>query len=128
EKSTPATVAAITAEYHLKDPIYIQYFYYMSEVLRGDLGISPLTHLTVIHEMAIYFPATLELSLAALIISVIIGIPIGVLSAVWNGRKLDQPLRVLYLSGIASPPFLLALLLQLLFSYYLKVLPSSGEL
>src|SRR5438093_4740747 len=61
-------------------------------------------------------------------ISVIIGIPLGVLSAIWKGRRADFPIRVFYLSGVASPPFLLALLFQLAFSYYFKLLPSSGRL
>ena len=57
-----------------------------------------------------------------------IGIPIGVLSALWKGKRRDYSLRVLYLTGIASPPFLLALLFQLLFSYYFRILPSAGRL
>jgi ABC-type dipeptide/oligopeptide/nickel transport system permease component len=128
EKSSPQTIAAIAAQYHLKDPLYLQYFYYMSGLFRGDWGISPVTHLPVLQQIETYFPATVELSVAALIISVIIGIPVGVLSALWSGRKLDYPIRVLYLTGVASPPFLLALAFQLLFSFYFKLLPSAGQL
>jgi peptide/nickel transport system permease protein len=128
EKSSAATLAAIAAQYHLKDPIYLQYYYYMSGLFTGNWGISPVTHLPVLQQIETYLPATVELSTAALILSVVIGIPIGVLSALWKGKKRDYPLRVLYLSGIASPPFLLALVLQLVFGYYLRILPSSGRL
>jgi peptide/nickel transport system permease protein len=100
----------------------------MTDLLHGDLGISPVSHLPVIQQIGNYLPATIELSITALIISILIGIPVGVLSALWKDRKIDYPIRVLYLSGIASPPFLLALIFQLLISYYFKLLPSSGRL
>ena len=127
-KTGKSTLDAIARQYHLNDPLYLQFFYYISGLVAGDWGISPVNHFPVLKEIASYFPATLELSIAALIISVLIGIPFGVLSAIWSGRKVDYPLRVIYLSGISSPPFLLALIFQLLFSYYLKILPSAGRL
>jgi peptide/nickel transport system permease protein len=128
EKSSPATIAAIAAQYHLNDPLYAQYYYYMKGLVTGDWGISPVTHLPVLAQIAQYLPATVELSIAALVLSIVIGIPIGVLSALWKGKRRDYSLRVLYLTGIASPPFLLALLFQLLFSYYFRILPSAGRL
>lgn len=128
EKSSPATIAAIAAQYHLNDPLYTQYYYYMKDLLSGDWGLSPVTHLSVLAQIAQYLPATVELSIAALVLSIVIGIPIGVLSALWKGKRRDYSLRVLYLTGIASPPFLLALLFQLVFSYYFHILPSAGRL
>jgi len=128
EKSSAATIASIAAQYHLHDPLYLQYYYYMSGLFQGDWGTSATTHLPVLSQIRNFFPATLELSIVALIISVLIGVPMGVLSALWNGRKLDYPIKALYSSGIASPPFLLALLLQLIFAYYFNLLPSAGRL
>jgi len=128
EKSSPQTIAAIAAQYHLHDPLYLQYYYYMLGLFQGNWGISATTHLPVLSQVSNFFPATVELSVTALIISVLIGIPMGVLSALWNGRKLDIPIRALYSSGIASPPFLLALLFQLIFAYYFNLLPSAGRL
>jgi len=128
EKSSPETIAAIAAQYHLHDPLYLQYYYYMLGLLQGDWGTSAITHLPVTDQIGNFFPATVELSIAALILSVVIGIPMGVLSALWNGRKLDYPIKALYSSGIASPPFLLALLFQLIFAYYFNLLPSAGRL
>jgi peptide/nickel transport system permease protein len=128
EKSSPQTIAEIAAQYHLHDPLYLQYYYYMLGLFQGDWGISATTHLPVLSQISNFFPATVELSITALIISVLIGIPMGVLSALWNGRKLDIPIKALYSSGIASPPFLLALLFQLIFAYYFNVLPSAGRL
>ena len=128
EKSSPETIAAIAAQYHLHDPIYLQYYYYMAGLFEGDWGTSATTHLPVLSQIGNFFPATVELAIAALIISVLIGIPMGVLSALWNGRKLDYPIKALYSAGIASPPFLLALLFQLVFAYYFNLLPSAGRL
>jgi peptide/nickel transport system permease protein len=128
QKSSPETIAAIAAAYHLNDPLPLQYYYYMVDLFHGDLGISPVNHLHVMQMVSTYFPATVELAVTALLLSVVIGIPMGVLSALWNGKKLDYPIRVLYLVGIASPPFLLGLLFQLLVAYYLRVLPSAGRL
>ncbi len=127
-KSSPAVQAAVAAQYHLKDPLYLQYFYYMSDLLHGNWGTSPVTHLPVAQQLGTFFPATIELSLAALIISVVIGLIVGVLSALLYGRKLDYPLRFIYLSSLGSPPFLVALVLQLLFSFYFRWLPSGGQL
>jgi peptide/nickel transport system permease protein len=127
-KSNPSTIAEIAARYHLNDPLYLQYFYYMRDLFHGDLGISTATGIPVLTRIATYLPATIELALAALIISIAIGIPVGILSALWKGKKLDYPIRVFYLTGIASPPFLLALLIQLVLSFYLRILPSAGRL
>lgn len=127
-RASASTRAAIAARYHLNDPVLQQYWFYMVQLFHADLGISPARNASVSSLILDFLPATIELAIAALILSVLIGIPIGVLSAMWNGRKLDYPLRIIYLSGIASPSFLLALLFQLVFAYYLKILPSSGEL
>jgi len=128
EKSSPATIATIAAQYHLNDPLYVQYYYYMEGLLSGNWGVSAVNHFPVLTQIASYLPATAELSIAALIISVIIGIPIGVISAMWKGKKKDYPLQVLFLSGIASPPFLLALLFQIFLAYQFRIFPSSGRL
>jgi ABC-type dipeptide/oligopeptide/nickel transport system permease component len=127
-KASPQLIAAIAAQYHLNDPIYLQYLYYMSSLLRGDWGVSPVSGVPVLQQIANFFPATIELTIVALIISIAIGIPVGVLSALWNGKKRDYPIRVFYLTGIASPAFLLAMLFQLVFSTYFRLLPSAGRL
>ena len=97
---SPEQIAAITAQYHLNAPLYVQYAYYLFDLVTGNWGNSPVTNEPVLKLIGTYFPATLELAIAALIISVAIGIPLGVLSAVWNGKKLDYPIRFLYLSEI----------------------------
>jgi peptide/nickel transport system permease protein len=127
-KASPEIIAAIAAGYHLNDPLYVQYFYYMWGLFRGDWGISPVTGVPVLQQIGAFFPATIELTVVALLLSILIGIPMGVLSALWNGTKRDYPIRFFYLTGIASPSFLLALLFQLLFSSYLRLLPSAGRL
>jgi len=127
-KASPQLIAAIAAQYHLNDPLYLQYFYYMSSLFHGDWGVSPVSGVPVLQQIANFFPATIELTIAALILSIVIGIPVGVISALWNGKRRDYPIRVFYLVGIASPSFLLAMLFQLIFSSYFRLLPSAGRL
>src|SRR5579872_1624191 len=128
ERASPATIAAIAARYHLRDPLYLQYYYYMAGLLKGDWGISPISNFPVLEQIGKYFPATLELAIASFVISLLVGIPLGVISALRSGKRFDNSIRVLYLSGIASPPFLVALGIQLVFSYYFHLLPSAGRL
>ncbi len=127
-KADPSTVAAITARYHLNDPILVQYFYYMRDLLRGDWGVSPVSGEPVLVGLLSHFPATLELGLAAIVITILMGIPLGVAAAVHQDRPADHGIRLLYLSGVSSPPFLVALGLLLVFFYYLRLFPSAGQL
>jgi peptide/nickel transport system permease protein len=127
-KADPSTVAAITARYHLNDPILIQYFYYMRDLLKGDWGVSPVSGEPVLVGLLTHFPATLELGLAAIMVTVLIGIPLGVAAAVHQDQPADHGIRLLYLSGVSSPPFLVALGLLLVFFYYLRIFPSAGQL
>ncbi len=120
------TIAALTARFHLKDPLYIQFYYYLTDLLHGDWGVSPSSGQPVLYSIVLYMPATIELSFAALLIILLIGIPLGVVAATHRNKIIDHFARVTALSGVASPPFLAALLLQLIFFYYLKVFPDSG--
>lgn len=108
-------------------PWYEQYWGWLSNVLRGDLGRSMLTSREpVINKVLVRLPVTLELTLLAMLISVIIAIPLGILSAVHRGGVFDMIGSVLSMVGIAMPPFWLGILLLLLFSVTLGWLPASG--
>jgi ABC-type dipeptide/oligopeptide/nickel transport system permease component len=96
------------------------------DLLHGDWGVSPISGQPVFQSIVQYFPATLELTTAALILTLIFGIPLGVIAATHRNKAADHIARVTSLTGVASPPFLLALILQFAFVFYLRYLPDSG--
>ncbi|RHW38181.1 ABC transporter permease [Neobacillus notoginsengisoli] len=112
----------------LNDPMYVQYGNYMKKLLQGDLGTSNYTHQPVMKDVKQYFPATLELTLFSMFITILIGIPIGVLSASKKDKIADQISRIIALLGVAMPAFWLGIILLLFFYLKLGVLPGSGRL
>jgi peptide/nickel transport system permease protein len=127
-RATPSAVAALAARYHLNAPLYIQYFYYMRDLATGNWGISPTSGRPVLNDIMLYFPATVELAIAAIIITIIVGIPLGVVASLYHNRKVDHSIRFLYLAGFSSPPFFVALVMLFIFSYYFNLFPTQGEL
>ena len=127
-RASQATLQALSLRYHLNDPIYVQYYYYMINLLTGNWGTVPSSGKPVLAEVALFFPATLELALAAILITIIIGIPLGVIAAMYHGRKADHAVRLAYLTGYSSPPFFVALLVVYVFGYVLNIFPTQGEL
>ncbi|MGC9075524.1 MAG: ABC transporter permease [Candidatus Bipolaricaulaceae bacterium] len=127
-QAPPEAIELEKKRWGLDKPIYIQYARYMSSLLRGDLGISLRTRRPVLQDIAQFFPATVELALAALIISLIFGISVGVVSAVYPGRIVDHASRVFAIVGLSMPAFWLGLLLLLGFYYKLQWLPGPGQL
>jgi ABC-type dipeptide/oligopeptide/nickel transport system permease component len=127
-RSTPAARAALAAEFHLNDPIWVQYYYYMSNLIHGNWGTIPGSGQPILYSIELFFPATVELALASIVITIIIGIPLGVLAARYHNTKGDHSIRFLYLAGYSSPPFLVALLTLLVFGYIFKLFPTQGEL
>src|SRR5208282_806171 len=125
-RASESTVQTIANRYHLNDPLPIQFYYYLSDLFRGDWGVSPSTGQPVLANILAFFPATIELTIVAFLLSVAVGIPLGVVSAVHRDQPVDHLLRLVSLSGIASPPFLVALLMQLILFYYLRIFPESG--
>ena len=105
-------------------PLLTQYGSYAGGLLRGDWGESVLTRRPVWEDLKIYLPATLELVIAAMALAVAIGIPAGLLSAVYVNRWPDDLSRVLSLGAISMPRFFLGLLLQLCFAMWLMWLPG----
>ncbi len=125
-RASPETLAAFRINYHLNDPLYVQYFYYLNDMLHGKWGVSPSSGQPVAQNIATYLPATIELTLTAMFLTIIIGIPLGVIAATNKNKIGDHLARLVSLSGVASPPFLVALALQFVFFYYLQVFPDSG--
>jgi len=128
DHATDAQIAQFRAEYHLDRPLPEQYLTYATGILRGDLGRSIRTRRSVADDLADSFPATLELSFAALLISIVLGVPAGVWSAISRGRLPDLVVRVLSLAGGSLPVFWLGLIVIGLFYYQLGWFPGGGRL
>jgi peptide/nickel transport system permease protein len=126
EERDPAVIAQLRAEYHLDDPLPSQYFAWIGNALKGDLGMSLRTKEPVTSLIASKLPVTLELSLLAMLIALLIGISMGIIAAVRKDSWVDHTTNFVALSGISVPHFWLGILLILLFSVHLQWLPASG--
>jgi len=121
-------VEKVRHEYGLDQPLPEQYLVYLGGLLRGDLGTSIHDDRPVATDIATYFPATFELAMAAMVIAIVLGLPIGVIVATRKDKLVDHMARALSLTGVSLPVFFLALLLLAVFYVKLGVLPGPGEL
>ncbi|ADI27937.1 ABC transporter permease [Geobacillus sp. C56-T3] len=127
QKATKEAVAALTHKLGLDQPWYVQYVKYIGGLLHGDLGESIRTGAPIAAEIWPYLAATIELSLAAMLIAVIIGVNAGIISAWFQNSWFDYIAMVLALIGVSMPIFWLGLMEQWLFSIELDWLPTSGR-
>ena len=111
----------------LNRPLPVQYAYYVRDLLRGDLGDSIATKRPVLQEIGDRWPASLELLLTAMIFAVLVGVPLGVLSAQLQGSPFDMAVRTLSIVGVSMPAFWAGLLLQVVFFRNLHLLPLAGR-
>ena len=128
ERATPALVAAYRKQYGLDKPVYTQYWAYLKTTAQGDLGVSVASRRTVISEIRLRFPATVELTIAAMIFAVSLGIPLGFFAAKRHGGVFDHLTLVGSLIGISIPIFFLAIILKYIFAVRLAWLPSVGRI
>lgn len=128
ERATEESVAIVRENLGLDRPIAEQYLLYMGKVVRGDLGKSILRGDPVAEEIRRRFPATLELTLAAMLIALVVGIPIGIISATRRNSFIDNASRVLALVGVSVPVFWLGLMMAWFLGVQLHLLPTSGRL
>lgn len=124
----PARYAQMAHELGLDQPLYIQYFHYLANIFKGDLGASIISHTPVLDEFKTLFPATLELSFCAMLFALLIGLPAGILAALKRNTILDYSVMGVSLTGYSMPVFWWALLLILLFSVTLGWTPVSGRI
>jgi peptide/nickel transport system permease protein len=124
---TPVQRAALERYYGLDKPPLEQYFIWLGEVLQGNLGFSIRHGKPVLEVILDRFPLTLQLALMAVLIALAIGIPIGVLSAIYHNTLIDLLGRLFALIGLALPNFLVGTLVIYVLSVYFKVLPNSGN-
>ncbi|MDI1344544.1 MAG: ABC transporter permease subunit [Pseudolabrys sp.] len=115
-------------EYGLDRPVLVQYWFYLLRLLHGDLGRSIVTHKPVIEEFASLFPATVELSLCAILFALCLGLPAGIIAAVRRNSIFDHGVMGVSLTGYSMPIFWWGLLLILLFSVQLGWTPVSGRI
>lgn len=125
-RSTPEAKAALEKLFGLDQPIYVQYWNWLADVLRGDLGTSLRTGQPVLSEILNRFTVTAELAGLATLIAIAIGIPAGVIGAAKQYSKIDHAVTVFALIGLAIPEFLLGTLLILLLALETRLLPPSG--
>ena len=128
DRANAETYERMRIEMGLNLPLWQQFINYVADVLRGDFGTSVLTSQPVLDDIKRAFPATLELSTAAIFIGVVLGIPAGVFAAVHRGRWPDHLVRVLGLVGYSVPVFWLGLVGLLLFYAKLDIAPGPGRL
>ena len=126
EEQDPTVVAYLRAKLHLDEPLPVRYGYWISGVVRGDLGESIRSQEPVLTLIAQKLPVTVELALLAMSIALLIGIPAGIVSAVGRGTWWDYAANVFALWGLSTPNFWLGILMILLFSVQLGWLPASG--
>ncbi len=122
----PTDLARIRANWGLDKPVVVQYFYWLGNALRGNFGNSYMTGQPVIGEILARLPNTLLLMISSYILTLLITIPLGVMSAVKKGTWFDNVVTVLSFAGMATPSFWLGLMLMLLFAVKLDWLPAVG--
>jgi peptide/nickel transport system permease protein len=121
-------IANIKAIYGLDKPLPVQYVSYVTGLLHGDFGTSFVTRRPVLDDLLAFLPATLELSIYAILVGSSIGLGLGILSALRVGTVVDKAARFVAVAGLSMPAFWLAILLQLVFYSTLKALPLGSRL
>ncbi|MEM3626809.1 MAG: ABC transporter permease [Candidatus Bathyarchaeia archaeon] len=127
-RATPEQVEKARVELGLNEPLHIQYLRYISNVFQGNLGVSIRTHSPVLQDIMTFLPSSLELIISGIIIALIVGIPLGVVSATKKETILDHLSRIFSIVGVSTPAFWLGIMLQLLFFKQLGILPLGGRL
>jgi ABC-type dipeptide/oligopeptide/nickel transport system permease component len=123
-EAAPETIEAIRREMNLDKPLHIQFFIYISGLLRGDLGNSIISHLPLSLEIFPRFVNTLQLSLCAIVVAIILGVCIGVIAGIKNGSIYDTLSTALATLGVCVPTFVLGYILMFIFSIKLNWFPS----
>ncbi len=124
----PEQIEKIRQELGLDRPFHEQFLTYISGLARGDLGKSLLTRRAVSDDLRLRFPASLELAILSGVVIVILGVGLGIIAAINAGNALDWLIRAFVVIGMAIPPFVLALVLQLVFAKWLDLFPLEGRL
>jgi len=125
-RARPETLALIRQDLGLDQPVHVQYLHYLSRVMRGDLGTSYRQRLPVTEILLHRLPATIKLAFAGVLFELLLGIPIGIVSAVRQRSIWDRAFMLLALFGVAMPSFWLGLVLLYVFGYRIPIFPLGG--
>ena len=126
EERDPATLEFLRERYHLNDPLVVQYMRWLGNLLTGDMGISLRTNQPVLALIVEKLPVTLQLAIMSMIFALGLGIPTGIIAAVYKNSLFDWLANLVALSGMSIPNFWLGIMLILLISVNLGWLPASG--
>ena len=127
DRAPPQVVAQLRTELGLDKPLIEQFWIYLKHMAAGDFGTSVMSSRPVTQDIAHFFPATLELATTALLISLLIGVPLGILAAARQDSVYDHIVRVVSLAGQSTPVFVLALICLLVFYVKLGIAPGTGR-
>jgi peptide/nickel transport system permease protein len=127
-KPTPEQIEEARIALGLDQPIVIQFWNYLSDAVQGDFGISLMSGRPVLEEVALRFGATFELTTLAVIVVVLVGIPLGIVSAVRQNSPVDHLSRTASIAGVALPFFMTGMILQMIFHGGLGWLPLQGRI
>ena len=125
EKANPQVIEELIREYHLNEPWWVQYYFFMQKLLTNTM-VSPVTHNKVWEDIMIRFPVTLQLTILSFILIVALGIPLGIVSALKRDTWVDTAIRILALTGVSMPIFWLAYLLIFVFFTKLQLITLAG--
>jgi peptide/nickel transport system permease protein len=126
DHATADALVRLRAQLGLDQPVWVQYLRFLAEAVRGDFGTSLQTNHAALDDVLVAFPVTLQLTLASLGIASCVGVPLGVLTAVWNGTRFDTAMMTLTLFGVSMPIFWFGLMLLILFAAVLGWVPTGG--
>ncbi|WHY35196.1 ABC transporter permease [Cytobacillus firmus] len=126
EGASKETIEAIREQLGLNQPLYIQYFEYLANVFKGDLGVSLKNSQPVLDEILVRLPITIELAFFSIIITIVLGMAAGIISAVKPYSLTDVSVMLVALLGISLPSFWFGLMLMYFFSVKLQILPVAG--
>jgi len=126
EERDPEVIARLREIYRMDDPIFVQFFAWLGQVIQGDFGRSLRTGEPVLGLILQKLPVTIQLATASILVAICIGIPIGILAARHKGTIIDYSASAAALSGLSIPNFWFGIMLILLVSVHLKWLPASG--
>ncbi len=126
--SNPTIVENFRREWGLDQPAPVQYVVYLSNLLRGNLGMSIKSRRPVLEDLQAYFPATIELATSSIVLALVVGVGAGVISAVWRNHPIDFVARFISLIGVSAPVFWLAIIFLVIFYSRLGWAPGPGRL
>ena len=126
-KARPEDLERIRIKLGLDRPLPVQYAFYMNDLLHGDLGESIATKRPVLQELTDRIPASLELLFVGMFVAILVGVPLGMISARWQESWADVFVRVISIVGVSMPAFYLGLLMQIAFFRNLELFPLSGR-